>query len=65
MGDHLDKLPPIEWSPTYQALLEHLKEQQRLGHRLPTEEDILSTDDGSDDESRHMTGRSHDKVNDD
>ncbi len=57
----MDKLPPIEWNPTYQALIKHLKEQQRLNHRLPTEEDILLVDDNT----CHTAGRSHDKMNDD
>ncbi len=44
-----------------QALLKHLKEQHRLNHRLPTEEDILSIDDNT----CHTTDRLHDIMNND
>ncbi len=57
----MDKLPPIEWNSTYQALLKHLREQHRLNHRLPTEEDILSVDD----DTCHTAGRLHDIMNND
>jgi len=61
----LDKLPPIEWNPTYQALIKHLKEQQRLNHRLPTKEDILSIENRGVDDVCHTAGRLYDKMNDD
>ncbi len=62
----MDKLPPIEWNPTYQALLKHLQEQQCLNHRLPTEEDILSVNNHDDNNTCHTTGRrAHDEMNND